>query len=265
MDKKPYLTRGQANALYGALKNSNEFSGPSNKFNNGFVWGVQTFATSAAWSGTVSNTSGGTIINFTGTGTGGTLSLPAAPAIGYLVVLQIPGAILPLTLNAGGTTQIGSSTSIFLSTGGGVNQAIWLYFDGTAYQQLGGGSIIASQFSFAMNFNQRTSFYGPVSYRVQSFSGAATIVTTSGSGGSMINKSGAGAYTLALPTGPSTGDTLIFIDGQGDAGASNLSISSSDKAINGTAAGGGSVVVVNTNYGRGIASYNGTRWIVKPG
>jgi hypothetical protein len=42
-------------------------------------------------------------------------------------------------------------------------------------------------------------------------------------------------------------------------------VSSSDKAINATAAGGGSVAVLNTNYGRGVATYNGTKWIVKPG
>jgi len=95
--------------------------------------------------------------------------------------------------------------------------------------------------------------------RIQAFSGAGTIVSANGF---QIEKTGAGAYILALPTSPTSGDLYRIFDGYGDALTFNLSVSSSDKAINGTAAGGGAVAAVVTNYGICWIAYDGTKWIL---
>jgi hypothetical protein len=159
------------------------------------------------------------------------------------------------TLTAGGTTLIGTSTSVnVLANCSGI-----LQFNGISYQQFGMGGIVATGSNQTITLNGLLSIQGTERRRPQAFSVAGTIVAGSGA---QIEKTGAGAYTLALPTGPAAGDTYYFVDVQGDGASFNLSISSSDKAINGVAAGGGSVVIINKNYGRGMITYSSTgKWI----
>ena len=246
--RSPTLTRGQM------LASDNTWTG-LNTFNNGLYFGIQTFTQSASWTGTVSATSGGAIARVTGTGSGGTLTLPSAPAAGWVVLLQTSNGASSYTLTAGGTTLIGTATTANVLA----NCSALLYFDGTSYQQVGMGGIVATGSNQTITLNGLLSIQGTERRRTQSFSGAGTIVAGSGA---QIEKTGAGAYTLALPTAPASGDTYYFDDAQGDGASFNLSISSSDKAINGVAAGGGPVVIINKAYGRGMVTYSSTgKWI----
>jgi hypothetical protein len=139
-------------------------------------------------------------------------------------------------------------------------------FDGTRYQQIAGSINLVTfnssvAFSASATANSSFSAQGVFRVKVQAFSGAGTITNA----GCQVEKSASGAYTLALPTSPIGGDTYFLFDGFGDAGTNNLSVSSSDKAINGTAAGGGAVAAVITNYGRATITYDGTAWKLAKG
>jgi hypothetical protein len=259
--RSAHLTKVQADTLYGALAGANTWT-TTNTFSGPLVWGIQTFTQSASWTGTVSATSGGTVALVTGTGASGTLTIPAAPTTGWIVSIISAAGISNYTLTAGGTTQIGTATSLTISAG----SSALFQFDGTRYQQLA-GSIGSVTFSSSVVFNSSAtaassfSAQGVFRVRVQAFSGAGTISNT----GCQVEKTAAGAYTLALPTSPIGGDTYWVFDGYGDAGTNNLSLSSSDKAINGTAAGGGAVTAVITNYGRATITYDGTAWKLAKG
>jgi len=251
------LTKSQADTLYGALAGANTWTGTTNTFSNGVVFGIQTFTQSASWTGTVSATSGGTVALVTGTGSGGTLTIPAAPPTGWIVSIISASGISSYTLTAGGTTQIGSSTSV------GMNSAVSaiFVFDGTRYQQIA-GSVLGNVYLSSLTTQSNLFINSTLFLRVQPFSGAGTISIT---GGVQVEKTAAGAYTLALPTSPSSGTMFWLFDGFGDALTNNLSVSSSDKAINGTAAGGGAVTAVITNYGRATITYDGTAWKLAKG
>ena len=93
----------------------------------------------------------------------------------------------------------------------------------------------------------------------QNFSGAGTI---SAWAGAHIAYTATGAVSLALPTSPTQGLIFYIYDEGGGAGTGNISLTSSDKAINATAAGGGAVAAVTTNYGRAVVYYNGTKWVL---
>jgi hypothetical protein len=163
------------------------------------------------------------------------------------------------TLTAGGTVQIDqlATVTVNASTSGS------LIFDGTKYRPFGVNGFVANAFSsITQTFNGTVSLQGRFRTRVQQFSGAGSILSTSGP---HIEKTASGAYTLALPTSPSTGDTYWVFDGFGDAGTNNLSLSSSSVAINSTAAGGEAVVAVSTNWGRGTVTYDGTAWKLAKG
>jgi hypothetical protein len=143
----------------------------------------------------------------------------------------------------------------------GAGSSAIFVFDGTRYQQIA-GCVTSATYLQTLTTNSTLSINALLVPRIQSFSGAGTITTTSGS---QVEKTAAGAYTLVLPTSPSAGTMFWLFDGFGDALTFNLSVSSSDKAINGTAAGGGAVVAVSTNWGRGTVTYDGTKWILSKG
>ena len=103
------------------------------------------------------------------------------------------------------------------------------------------------------------SLSGVNAFGFQNFSGAGTI---SAWAGAQIAYTATGAVSLALPTGPTQGTTFYIYDEGGGAGTGNISLTSSDKAINATAAGGGAVAAVTTNYGRAVVYYNGTKWVL---
>jgi hypothetical protein len=257
--RSAHLTKAQADTLYGALAGANTWTGTTNTFNNGVVVGIQTFTESASWTGTVSATSGGTFVLVSGTGTGGTLNLPPTPPTGWIVSIFSGVGTSSFTLTAGGTVQIDqlATVTVNASTSGS------LIFDGTGYRPFGVNGFVANAFSsITQTFNGTVSLQGRFRARVQQFSGAGTISITNGPN---IEKTASGAYTLALPTSPSSGDTYWVFDGFGDAGTNNFSLSSSDKAINSTAAGGGAVVAVSTNWGRGTVTYDGTAWKLAKG
>jgi hypothetical protein len=134
-------------------------------------------------------------------------------------------------------------------------------FDGTRYQQIA-GCVTSTTYLQTLTTNSTLSINGLLVAKIQSFSSAGTITTT---GGPQVEKTASGAYTLALPTSPSTGTMFWLFDGFGDALTFNLSVSSSDKAINGTAAGGGAVTAVITNYGRATITFDGTAWKLAKG
>jgi len=251
------LTRSQADTLYGGLGTANTWTGTTNTFSNGVVFGIQTFTQSASWTGTVSATSGGTVALVTGTGSGGTLTIPAAPTTGWIVSIISASGISNYTLTAGGTTQIGTATTFAM----GSNSSAIFVFDGTRYQQIA-GCITSTSYLNPVTTYSTLNIQGLLIAKVQQFSGAGTITT---SAGSQVEKTAAGAYTLALPTSPTSGTIFWLFDGFGDALTFNLSVSSSDKAINGTAAGGGAVAAVITNYGRATITYDGTAWKLAKG
>jgi len=256
------LTRSQADTLYGALAGANTWSA-TNTFSGPMIWGGQTFTQSASWTGTVSATSGGSIVTVSGTGSGGTLTLPAAPPTWWIVAIQVSSSSSSFTLTAGGTTLIGTTTTQTV-TGGSSG---FLVFNGASYQPLTFGGFVATNTPAVQTFNNAVNVVGSLSIQsrlrltIQQFGGAGTITTS----GCQVEKTAAGAYTLALPTGPTQGDTYFLFDGFGDALAFNLSVSSSDKAINATAAGGGAVAAVITNYGRATITYDGTAWKLAKG
>jgi hypothetical protein len=103
------------------------------------------------------------------------------------------------------------------------------------------------------------SLSGVNAFGFQNFSGAGTI---SAWAGAQIAYTATGAVSLALPTGPTQGMTFYIYDEGGGALVGNISLTSSDKAINATAAGGGAVTAVTTNYGRAVVYYNGTKWVL---
>jgi len=246
--RSPVVTRTQMLAADNTYTGVTTLSGPT-------VFGIQSFTQSASWTGTVSATTGGSFVLVTGSGAGGTLTLPSAPTTGWIVAITTASGASSYTLTAGGTTQIGTATTANVLA----NCSAFLLFDGTRYQQIGMGGIVGTGSNNTVTLNGLLSIQGAERRKTQAFSSANTIVATSGV---YIEKTGTGAYTLALPTGPSVGDTFYFYDVQGDAGTSNLSISSSDKAINGVAAGGGSVVILNKNNGSGMVRYASTgKWI----
>ena len=246
--RSPVLTRGQILAADNTFTGVNTLSGPT-------VFGIQSFPQSAGWSGTVNATSGGSFVSVSGSGALGTLTLPSAPPTGWIVAISTASGASSYTLTAGGTTLIGTTTSVnVLANCSGI-----LQFNGTSYQQFGMGGILATSSNQTVTLNGLLSIQGTERRRPQSFSGAGTIVAGSGA---QIEKTGAGTYTLALPTSPNAGDTYYFVDVQGDGASFNLSISSSDKAINGVSAGGGSVVIINKANGRGMVTYSSTgKWI----
>jgi hypothetical protein len=246
--RSPVVTRTQMLAADNTYTGVTTLSGPT-------VIGIQTFTQSASWTGTVSATTGGSFVLVTGSGASGTLTLPSAPTTGWIVAITTANGASSYTLTAGGTTQIGTATTVNVLA----NCSAFLQFDGTRYQQIGMGGIVGTGSNSSVTLNGLLSIQGAERRKTQAFASANTIVATAGV---YIEKTGAGAYTLALPTGPSVGDTFYFYDVQGDAGTSNLSISSSDKAINGVAAGGGSVVILNKNNGSGMVRYASTgKWI----
>ena len=246
--RSPTLTLAQLLANANTYTGVTTLSGPT-------VFGIQLFPQSSLWAGTVSATSGGSFVLVTGSGAGGTLTLPSAPPTGWIVAITTANGALTYTLTAGGTTLIGTATTASMSA----NCSTLLQFNGTSYQQIGFGSVGISASNGTVQTNGTLSIQGTERRKTQSFASANTIVAGAGV---YIEKTGAGAYTLALPTSPSVGDTFYFYDVQGDAGTSNLSVSSSDKTINGTAAGGGSVVILNKNNGSGMVRYASTgKWI----
>jgi hypothetical protein len=246
--RSPVVTRTQMLAADNTYTGVTTLSGPT-------VFGIQLFPQSSLWAGTVSATSGGSFVLVTGSGAGGTLTLPSAPPTGWIVAITTASGASSYTLTAGGTTQIGTSTTANVLA----NCSAFLQFDGTRYQQIGMGGIVGTGSNNTVTLNGLLSIQGAERRKTQAFASANTIAATAGV---YIEKTGAGAYTLALPTSPSVGDTFYFYDVQGDALVSNLSVSSSDKTINSTAAGGGSVAVVNKNYGRGMITYSSTgKWI----
>jgi len=246
--RSPVVTRTQMLAADNTYTGMTTLSGPT-------VISIQTFTQSASWTGTVSATTGGSFVLVTGSGASGTLTLPSAPTTGWIVAITTANGASSYTLTAGGTTQIGTATTANVLA----NCSAFLQFDGTRYQQIGMGGIVGTGSNNTVTLNGLLSIQGAERRKTQAFASANTIVATAGV---YIEKTGTGAYTLALPTTPSVGDTFYFYDVQGDAGASNLSISSSDKAINGVAAGGGSVVILNKNNGSGMVRYASTgKWI----
>jgi len=206
---------------------------------------------------------GGSLVVVSGSTTSTTVLLPANPVLNQRFAIVNP-ATVAWTLSGNGFNIDGAAT---VSMVAGIGRTViwtgteWRSPTLTLAQMLANANTwsAANTFSATTTFNALASIQSLLRIKPQAFSGAGTIVNTSGA---QIEKTGAGAYTLALPTGPSIGDTFFFYDVQGDAGASNLSISSSDKAINGTAAGGGSVVILNKNNGSGMVRYASTgKWI----
>lgn len=65
-----------------------------------------------------------------------------------------------------------------------------------------------------------------------------------------------GAVAVTLPTGV-TGQEVTIIDGTGDAGANNITVSPASGTINGAA-----TYVINANYGKATFVYDGTQWLV---
>ena len=228
-----------------------------NTFNGGIKYGIQSFAESASWTGTVSE-SGGSFIRVTGSGTGGTLTIPSAPATGTVFFFAQEGAN-SYTLTAGGTTLINGVTTVTITSGTStqpVNGA--LIFDGTGYRTYGGIGMFSSKTGAALQTSGTLQLSGSYRPSAQTISGSGTIVSGSGT---YVYVTGSGARSIALPTGPLTGDTYTIFDSAGSATAGNISLTSSDKAINSTAAGGGAVAVIILNWGRCLVIYNGTQWV----
>jgi hypothetical protein len=227
-----------------------------NTFNGGIKYGIQSFAESASWTGTVSE-SGGSIIRVTGSGASGTLTLPSAPATGTIFTIIQEGAS-SFTLTAGGTTLICGGTTLVMNTmSGTAPNTGTIQFNGTAYVNCGFG-IGPQQLNSSVNIRGGliiSGIYRPVA---QTISGSGTL----NAGFTYLYVTGSGSRSIALPTGPATGDTYTIFDSAGSATAGNISLTSSDKAINGTAAGGGAVAVIILNWGRCLAVYNGTQWVV---
>jgi len=70
-----------------------------------------------------------------------------------------------------------------------------------------------------------------------------------------VNKTVAGAITIALPLTPGTSRSIIVKDGKGDAATNNITIDGNGKTIDGAA-----TYVLATDYQALEIIYNGTEW-----
>jgi hypothetical protein len=206
---------------------------------------------------------GGALVVVSGSTASTTVLLPANPVLNQRFAIVNPSTVA-WTLSGNGFNIDGASTQTMVA---GIGRTV--VWTGTEWRSpaLTLAQLLANANTFsAVNIFSTTTVFGGTAQlqgvfrgRGQQFSGAGTIVSANGF---QIEKTGSGAYTLALPTSPTQWDTYRIFDGYGDAGTNNLSVSSSDKAINGTAAGGGAVAAVNTNYGGAWITYDGTKWIL---
>ena len=73
----------------------------------------------------------------------------------------------------------------------------------------------------------------------------------------LVDVNFAGAVALTLPANPGFGQRAIVQDSSGDAYTNNITITPASGTINGAA----SYILAN-NYGRVVALYNGTQWVI---
>src|SRR5712692_89267 len=74
----------------------------------------------------------------------------------------------------------------------------------------------------------------------------------------VINRASGLATAITLPPTPKKGQTLAIMDGKGDAGTNNITITGAAAAT----IDGASSLVFTSNYAAAILQYNGTEWNV---
>ncbi len=87
--------------------------------------------------------------------------------------------------------------------------------------------------------------------------GLVTPITTTATDRVVVCKlTSPGAVAVNLHASPATGDRVSIIDGTGDAGSNNITVTPAAGLINGSA-----TLVISTNYGRADLVYSGSAWL----
>lgn len=213
----------------------NNVFGGSNSFNGPLSYpSRQTFSAS----GTISAT-GATVCEFTGSASGQTLNLPAAPTVGLTFVI-VNNNSLAVTLNGNGAT-IRTSSTVSVPPGGGLTVtwqgAQWDVVSGNMVQLTSAGNtwLLGQTFSSTLTTSSTMLINGRVAINIQRFSqNGATIGTISASSTSawISHVTGSTGGTLNLPSSGLLGNQVVIVK---NAGSASITLSGNGANIDGSA------------------------------
>lgn len=100
----------------------------------------------------------------------------------------------------------------------------------------------------------QTQLDSKIGFSVSTISAGLTAVV----GTTYLTDTSGGAFTISLPSSPSSGDFVIVKDSTGDANGNNVTVDTADAAtIDGSAS-----IIINSNFQSSIFVSNGTNWFI---
>jgi len=141
--------------------------------------------------------------------------------------------------NATGTSATGGALNLTSGTGTTTAGNVSIQSGGTTIAQVTPSKFITSK-------GRR--------HNITTITGTYAVLTTDEF---VIVTTNSAAFTVTLPSSPTTGDTYEIKDGVGNAATNNITIDGNSKNIDGS-----STYNLNVNYGAILVAYNGTEWSV---
>lgn len=209
------------------------------------AFAIQAFVATASGTGTISSTGGG-VIEVTGSGSSYTLQFPSSPSAQWEYILANRASVT-ITLSGNGKNIDGSATQSFLAS-----QTANVMYDGTLWISLGLSNWNALSQAGVTTLTGTLIVNNKMVRIAQSFSGNGTIAAGSGSYVQLVANGG----TVNLPTTSlTTGMELVIADESGNAATNNWVISGNGNNVNGAAS-----LTINTNYKRITLRWSGSAW-----